>query len=106
MSWSNRWIGKRSGIKAAMARYSGTLSGQSKAEFELARPHLEALLDMNTNNQGDPIISLDANGHAYHGSASPGAPPAQDYSQVSVTLQQLGTLCEEPALEAAAPVTT
>lgn len=30
MSWSNSWIGRPSAIKAAMARYSETLSGPSK----------------------------------------------------------------------------
>jgi hypothetical protein len=95
MSWSNSWIGRRSGIKAAIGRYSATLSGQSKEEFEAVRPHLEALLDLNFNQTavGDPIVHLDANGHAYRleGSA---------YSQVSVSLKPLGMLVEEPAAPA------
>jgi hypothetical protein len=89
MSWSNSWIGRRSGVKAAIARYSDTLTGNSKEEFEAARPHLEGLLDLNSNDRGDPIVQLDANGHAYRLEGG-------GYSQVSVTLRPIGALCEEP----------
>jgi hypothetical protein len=90
MSWSNTWIGRRAGIKAAMARYSNTLTGNSKEEFEQARPHLEGLLDLNFNEKSDQVVQLDANGHAYRSDGN-------SYSQVSVTLRQVGSLCEDPA---------
>jgi hypothetical protein len=90
MSWSNSWIGRRAGIKAAMARYAATLGGSTKEEFEAARPHLEALVDLNRRVGDDPIVQIDANGSAWSGG-----------SQVSVTLQTIGVLVDEPAPAAA-----
>ncbi len=87
MSWSCSWVGRRSGIKAAMARYRETLTGNSQAEFDAARPHLEALVDMNTSSTGDPVVILDANGHGY-------ASDQATYSNVSVNLRSVGTLAE------------
>ena len=88
MSWSNSWIGKPSAIKAAIGRYSDTLTGLSKEEFDAARPHLEGLLDQNTNKDKEPIVHLDANGHAYVKDGE------RQYSACSVTLKTIGTLVE------------
>jgi hypothetical protein len=90
MSWSNRWIGRRAGIKAAIARYAATLSGNSKAEFDAARPHIEGLVDLNTNTDGDPVVDVDANGHAYDNGKG------QSYSQTQVTIKAIGALCADP----------
>ena len=90
MSWSNSWVGRRTGIKAALAQYGQSLSGDSQEEFESARPHLEGLLDLNSATDGDPVLRLEASGHAYRVAVS-------GYSNVSVDLKPLGKLCEDPA---------
>lgn len=95
MSWSNSWVGRRAGIKAAMARFSNQLTGNSRDEFETARPHLEALVDLNMNTDGDPVLIIDANGHAYTAATEGGK--TKRYCQVSVNLRSIGALCEEPA---------
>jgi hypothetical protein len=87
MSWSCSWVGRRAGIKAAMARYREGLTGNSQAEFDAARPHLEALVDMNASSTGDPVVVLDANGHAYKSDQN-------EYSNVSVSLRSVGMLAE------------
>jgi outer membrane protein assembly factor BamD (BamD/ComL family) len=88
MSWSNSWMGKPSAIKAAIGRYAATLTGLSKEEFDEARRHLEALLDQNSNKEKEPIVSLEANGHAYVKDGE------RQYSACSVTLKTIGTLVE------------
>lgn len=88
MSWSNSWMGKPSAIKAAIGRYAATLTGLSKEEFDAARPALETLLDQNSNIEKEPIVALEANGHAYVKDG------ARQYSACSVTLKQIGILVE------------
>jgi hypothetical protein len=78
-------MGKVEAIKAAMERYSGTLTGNSKAEFDEAKPHLVGLLDQNTSGY---VVHLDANGSAYTDSEG------KRIGQCSVTLKQIGVLCE------------
>jgi hypothetical protein len=91
MSWSNSWIGRRKGIKAAIAEFGARLTGNSKTEFDAARPAIEALVDLNTNTEGDPVVLVEANGHAYHDADGKG------YSQTQVTIKALGALAPEPA---------
>jgi hypothetical protein len=88
MSWSNSWMGKPSAIKAAIGRYAATLTGMSKDEFEAARPALETLLGQNSNIEKEPIVSLEANGHAYEKDG------VRQYSACNVTLKTIGTLVE------------
>lgn len=85
MSWSNSWIGKADGIKAAMDRYSNVLTGNSKAEFDEVKPHLVALLDQNTSGT---VLHLDGNGHAYTDG------DGKRIASCSVTLKSLGVLVE------------
>lgn len=86
MSWSNSWLGKVDGIKAAMDRYGEQLTGNSREEFEAAKPHLVGLLDQNTSVGS--VLHLDANGHAYTNQEG------QRIAQCSVTLKTIGMLCE------------
>jgi hypothetical protein len=85
MSWSIRVIGRRAGVIAALGRESARLTGNSKTEFDAARPHLEALVGLNFNGDGDPVVDLDANGSAYNSQSS-----------TQVTLKVLGALSPEP----------
>lgn len=88
MSWSNTWLGKPSAIKRAIAKYRESLTGTSQEEFDQARPALETLLDMNMNKDGEPVVQLDANGHAYTKDGE------RQYSAASVRLQTVGILVE------------
>lgn len=88
MSWSNSWMGKPSAIKAAIGRFADTLSGLSKEEFDAARPHLEGLLDQNSNKEKEPIVELSASGHAYVKDGE------RQYSSCSVTLKTIGNILE------------
>lgn len=85
MSWSISVIGKPEAIKRALARQSGTLSGQSKEEFDAAKPALETLLDQNVENG---VVQLDANGHA---SFTDGK---KTYATCSASLKTLGQMVE------------
>jgi len=85
MSWSTSFVGKTDGIKAAMERYANTLTGNSREEFEAAKPHLVGLLDQNTSVS---VLHLDANGHAYTNQEG------QRIAQCSVKLSTIGVLAE------------
>ena len=87
MSWSNSWIGTRTGIKNAIVKFSDQLSGMSKEEFDAAKPHLEALLDQNNSSDGDPVMILHASGHGYKSND-------KSYNNVTVDLKSVGKLCE------------
>jgi len=82
MSWSVNYIGSPGNISAALEKQSGTLSGQSKQEFDAALPHLIALINQNQNKNAEPALRLAASGHA-----------SESYSSCSVAIEYLsGTL--------------
>ena len=90
MSWSINVIGKPDAIKRALARQSETLTGESKREFDEARPAIETLLDQNMSAEGacPYAICLDANGH---GSSREGK---KLYGACSVSIKTLGQMVE------------
>lgn len=61
MSWSVNFIGSIDNIKAAVEAESQRLTGQSKQEFDEAKPHIIGLLDQNVTQT--PMYNLSANGH-------------------------------------------
>lgn len=65
MSWSIALIGKPENVVKALHQESEKLSGQSKIEFDDAKPHLIGLVEQNFNsNHPDsvPVIKLTASG--------------------------------------------
>lgn len=65
MSWSFRAIGTPENLSRALDAEAEKLDGDSRAEFEAAKPHLQGLLAMNVNPQGPCTLQLEASGHAY-----------------------------------------
>lgn len=63
MSWSTNLIGTADKVNAELNAYSETLTGQSKEEFEEAKPHIQGLIALNVN-QASQVIKLTAAGHA------------------------------------------
>lgn len=61
MSWSVTYLGTPDKICDALNKYSESLSGQSKNEFDEASPHIKSLL---LQNVGASIFRLNASGHA------------------------------------------
>jgi hypothetical protein len=65
MSWSFNKEGTPDEIVEALERDSASLSGQSKAEFDDAKPSLIALVQQNFNHReggSPPKLQLSANG--------------------------------------------
>jgi hypothetical protein len=66
MSWSFSCIGKPAAVAAALESHGNTLSGQSRVEFDAARPHLVALVRENFVNPGsghtETLIDFEASG--------------------------------------------
>ncbi len=66
MSWSVQLIGNPENIAKALDEHSGTLSGQSKVEFDDAKPHLAYLVTQNfadaSTNYVVPLVKLNASG--------------------------------------------
>lgn len=89
MSWSISGIGKVEALKRLLQKNSEQLTGQSKTEFDEARPHIEALLDQNVNGAYPAFaMKLEANGH---GSFEGGK---KTYGSCQVTLLSMGQLIE------------
>ena len=83
MSWSISYIGVPDKINAKMEEYSASLTGQSKEEFDEAKPHLQALVAANVPGLvGTQLIKLDASGHANFTDGK------KTYGICSVTVQQ------------------
>lgn len=79
MSWNVSMIGKPENIKAALEKYSESLSGVSRQEYDDAKPHLIGLVDQNVSGS---LIKVNASGHATfvdgvkkHGSCSAAVEP-------------------------------
>lgn len=64
MSWNVSMIGTPEKVAAALEEYAGTLSGQSKAEYEAAAPHLAALVRQNFAPT-DIVVKIEAAGSGY-----------------------------------------
>lgn len=68
MSWSVTIIGNPDRVVEQLSAYSEQLSGQSKIEYDEARPHLQALVIQNVGE--NIIVNLSASGHATFDSES------------------------------------
>ena len=62
MSWSVGIIGKPELVARELDKYSETLNGQSKVEYDEAKPHLQSLVLLNIG--GETLVKLTASGHA------------------------------------------
>jgi hypothetical protein len=93
MSWSFALIGTPAAIVQQLGRIESGLTGMSLEEFKEARPSIEALVGLNSNQVNPPTLQINASGHA---SATGGV---KTYSQCAVHLRSLdATLAkEEPA---------
>lgn len=85
MSFSITVIGKPEAVKRRLEAHSTELSGQSKEEFDAVLPSLETVLSQNV---GNGVVRLEANGHA---SFKDGV---KTYGQCSVSVSTLGQLAE------------
>ncbi len=63
MSWNFNAVGTAENLAKALDSESARLSGDSKTEFDAAKPNLQGLLAMNVSNY-PRILRLDASGHA------------------------------------------
>ncbi len=61
MSWSITVIGKPARVIEELNSYSDTLTGQSKAEYDEAKPNLAGLIALNI---GENLVKITASGHA------------------------------------------
>lgn len=66
MSWSYTATGRAKKVKAALAAYAGTLTGQSRVEIDAARVGIDAILDLNVNaaEPDGPVVEFSGSGHA------------------------------------------
>lgn len=64
MSWSFNAIGKPESFPQFFDGESARLTGDSKAEFDAARPHLAGLIALNSNANATVTLQVNANGHA------------------------------------------
>lgn len=64
MSWSFYAIGNAADFAAELDRQCGLCTGDSREEFEAAKPHLAALIALNTAGDLPAIVKIEANGSA------------------------------------------
>lgn len=83
MSWSLTLVGTPDKFPKAFDDFSAGLTGDSKAEFDAARPALETLVGLNVNKATPQAVRLSANGHAYKNNGE------LAYSSCSVDLKPL-----------------
>jgi hypothetical protein len=67
MSWSIQFVGAPDKVVAALEAQSEKFNGQSKVEYDDAKPHLIALVQQNFVAEGEdgflaPLVRLQANG--------------------------------------------
>jgi hypothetical protein len=89
MSYSISLLGTPENICKALDEQSLTLTGQSKAEFDEALPHLKGLVSQNSGTNKDVAYSLNASGHGYVSTSQ----PEQSYNHCQCDLKQVGKLC-------------
>jgi hypothetical protein len=63
MSWSISFIGSPENVAKALENHSTTITGQSKAEYDAALPHIKALVEQNVNKNYPRAIKVEGNGH-------------------------------------------
>jgi len=66
MSWNISVIGKPKAVIAHLDTFGDGLSGQTKIEFDAAKPHLAGLVGQNFSEKDEaalPLIHLTAAGH-------------------------------------------
>jgi len=67
MSWSIVFTGTPDEIVAALDDHSNKITGQSKVEYDAAKPHMSALVAENFAAEGSgynpPTLILEASGH-------------------------------------------
>lgn len=64
MSWSITLVGKPENVAKALEENSAKLSGQSKAEYDAAIPHIVGLVNENFG-QNPPTLKVTAAGSGY-----------------------------------------
>jgi hypothetical protein len=62
MSWNVSMIGTPEKVALALEEHAGTMTGQSKVEYEAAAPHLAALVRQNFA-QVPLVVKVEASGH-------------------------------------------
>jgi hypothetical protein len=66
MSWSVSFVGKPEKVAEALEAHSANCTGQSKVEYDAAKPHLVALVRENFDKEHDgPVIEFTASGSGY-----------------------------------------
>lgn len=64
MSWSIQLFGKASKIAAALDAHSEKLTGESRVEYDAAKPHLIGIVQQNfTSNETEALLAVTASGH-------------------------------------------
>lgn len=85
MSWSIMFIGKPENVAVALEQESEKMSGQSKVEYDSAKPYLIGLVQENFGNVSQ-FIKISANGHGFNDKVSP-------YRNCNVSIESLyGTI--------------
>ena len=64
MSWSFNAVGKAEDFPKALDAESERLTGQSKEEFDAAKPHLLGLIALNSDASQSRVLDVRAGGHA------------------------------------------
>jgi hypothetical protein len=96
MSWTVAIVGRPHAIKKALEAQAGSLTGQSREEYERALPHLVALVTLNepSNELSKDAVEIVASGHASirtHGDGT----KTVDYSSCNVSIKRLGAMIVE-----------
>jgi hypothetical protein len=86
MSWSVSFLGKPEAVAKALDEYSEKLGGQSRVEYDAAKPHLMALVKQNFASPPyvAPLIDLEASGS---GTGGPEGRQLQRSLQVKIATQ-------------------
>ena len=86
MSWSISVIGTPENVIKYIEKESGRLTGDSKEEFDAAKPNIISLINMNYNTSYPQMaIEVTANGHRY-------TSDYQKYGTCSISIKQAGSV--------------
>jgi len=83
MSWSVSIIGTPAKMCEKLDEYGNSLTGQSKAEFDEAKPHLQSLIKQNVGGVGGNLLRLNASGHATFKNGE------KEFGNLAVSIEQL-----------------
>lgn len=89
MSWSMGAKGTRTEITAELERFGGALSGHSKDEYERAKPHLVALVDLCWSETYEICVELSAWGSGSFTGQHGEPETRQTASECGVTLRRI-----------------